>query len=210
MKRFGVAMRKHRWAVLAALGLLAVAGSAVIYSGAVFNYRTANPTNTFTAGVLKHSNDHNGAALIVSADKIKPGMTPLTGTVTIENTGDIDGSFQVSGAIPANGSLSGADNGKGAGYTGKLEDVLNLRVTDLGADLADPGDDTVAFNDLASSFTSIVLGDWAPAESHSYEFEVTWPDGGVPNPADPDAVVGDNQYKGASLTMDFEWYEEQI
>jgi hypothetical protein len=199
MKRFGVAMRKHRWAVLAALGLLAVAGSAVIYSGAVFNYRTANPTNVFTAGVLKHTNNHNGATLFLSSPLLKPGMTPLTGTVTITNTGDLDGTFQVSGTLVD--SNSGADNSKGADYTGYLEDVLNLKITDEA--------NTEVYNGSPADFTQAIGGTWASAQAHTYTFEVTWPDGGIPSPADPDAVTGDNLYKGASLTMDFEWYEQQ-
>ena len=82
MKRFGIMMRRHRWAVLAALALLVIAGTAAIFSGAVFNYRTANPGNVFTAGILKHSNSKDAAAIMTVGDLMKPGGPAVMGTVT--------------------------------------------------------------------------------------------------------------------------------
>ena len=62
MKRFGVAMRSILARSSPPLVCSQSPEAAAIYSGAVFNYRTANPTNTFTAGVLD-ALDHHSAAL---------------------------------------------------------------------------------------------------------------------------------------------------
>ncbi len=193
MKRFGIMMRRHRWAVLAALALVVIAGTAAIFSGAVFNYRTANPGNVFTAGVLEHTNDKDGSA-IMTLNLMKPGDV-RTGTVVIENTGNLDGVFSVTGAVVS--SRSGADNGGNAAYTGKLEDALTLRITDEANNLV--------YNGAPGAFGPVALGRWAPAESHTYTFRVTFADTGVPAAN----FVGDNLYKGASLTMSFNWYEVQ-
>jgi hypothetical protein len=46
----------HKGLVFAAMAVLVIGGSVAAYSGASFNYRTANPANVFTAGNLSHSN----------------------------------------------------------------------------------------------------------------------------------------------------------
>jgi hypothetical protein len=186
-------MRRHRWAVLAALALLVIAGTAAIFSGAVFNYRTANPGNVFTAGVLEHANDKDGSA-IMTLDLMKPGDM-REGTVVIENTGNLEGDFAVTGTVVE--SLSGADNGWNAAYAGKLESALTLRIRD---EL-----NNVVYDGAPGAFGPVALGTWAPAESHTYTFRVTFADGGVPAAN----FVDDNLYKGASLTMSFAWYEVQ-
>ena len=193
MKRFGIMMRRHRWAVLAALALLVVAGTAAIFSGAVFNYRTANPGNVFTAGVLEHTNDKDGSA-IMSLNLMKPGDM-REGTVVIENTGNLEGDFTVTGTVVE--SKSGADNGQGAQYTGKLESALTLKITD---EL-----NNVVYDGAPGDFGPVDLDEWAVGESHTFTFKVTFADTGVPAAN----FAGDNLYKGASLTMSFDWYEVQ-
>src|SRR3954453_2791204 len=81
--------RKRTLATLA-LGLLAVATA--VGSGADFTARTANPSNTFSAGTLSMENSKDGTA-ILNADNLKPGGDPKTGGVDIKNTGSIDGAF---------------------------------------------------------------------------------------------------------------------
>jgi hypothetical protein len=195
MKRFGIMMRRHRWAVLAALALLVIAGTAAIFSGAIFNYRTANPANTFTAGVLEHTNDGSGLATL-TVDLMKPGDS-RTGTVVIENTGNLEGDFSVTGTVVS--SLSGADNSENALYTGKLEDVLTLTITDSGG--------TEVYSGAPGAFGPVDLGTWAPGDSETYTFEIEWADDPVSTPGSN--FEDDNLYKGASLTMSFDWYEVQ-
>src|SRR4051794_11136452 len=60
-----------------ALGL-AAAGVAV-GSGADFSARSANPSNTFTAGSLSIDNSREGAA-VFSPDDLRPGAPARTGT----------------------------------------------------------------------------------------------------------------------------------
>src|SRR4051794_15368001 len=81
--------RKRTLATLA-LGLIAVATA--VGSGADFTARTANPSNTFSAGTLSMENSKDGTA-ILNADNLKPGGDPKTGVVDIKNTGSIDGAF---------------------------------------------------------------------------------------------------------------------
>jgi hypothetical protein len=45
------------------------------------------------------------------------------------------------------------------------------------------------------------MGDIAAGDDRTYEFTVTFPDGGTPS--GPNA--GDNRYKGDSVTVDYHW-----
>jgi hypothetical protein len=82
---------------LGALLTLLLAAAAVVGSGADFTASSANPANTFAAGTLTISNSKEGAA-VLSASGLKPGNS-ATGTVDIENTGDIDGVFSIASTI---------------------------------------------------------------------------------------------------------------
>src|SRR2546423_3163328 len=84
--------RKRTLATLA-LGLIAVATA--VGSGADFSARTANPSNTFSAGALSMENSKDGTA-ILNAANMNPGGAPKTGVVDIKNTGSIDGVFTLS------------------------------------------------------------------------------------------------------------------
>jgi hypothetical protein len=84
--------------VLAALGV-------AVGSGATFNAQTANPSNTFTAGTLTHTNSKNGVA-IVTGSNLKPGDV-RTGETTITNTGSLAGTFQLSEVGDTNGFTTG-------------------------------------------------------------------------------------------------------
>jgi hypothetical protein len=154
---------------------LLLAAMMAVGSGANFNSTSANPGNVVTAGDLQHTN--TGALLDVSL--IKPGETRDAGSVTIENTGDIDGVFTVASDVVADST----------GPADPFADQLELTITDSGG--------TVVYDGVLSAMTSAAAGTIAPGATETYDFEVSFPDGG-PNGAD-------NAYKGASVTVDYDW-----
>src|SRR4051794_41632168 len=66
-----------------------VAIGVAVGTGANFSAQATNPTNTFSAGVVKMDNSKANAA-IFSASNMKPGAPAQTGTVDIQNTGSMD------------------------------------------------------------------------------------------------------------------------
>jgi spore coat-associated protein N len=181
MQRFAAVWHASPQKMVGVLFALLLAAMMAVGSGANFNSTSANPGNVVTAGNLSHVNGKDGLA-ILTVDKIKPGERQ-TGTVTIENDGDIDGVFTVAQAVVSD---SNAAAGKPA-----FADKLRLTITDTTT-----GD--VVYNDgVLSAMGSEDAGTIAPGDTHTYEFEVHFPDGG-PNGAD-------NVYKKASVEVDFNW-----
>lgn len=164
---------------------MVVASAFLVGSGAVFTSTSANPSNVFTAGTLTHSNSKAGAA-ILTASLMKPGDVK-TGTVTIQNTGDLSGDFGLS-------MLKTADVAGPNG--GRLFNVLKLKIDDGATNVYDGN-----LKDFPSSATPLALGTYAPNDSHTYTFTVTFPDGGVPG----SNSTGDNAYQGSSTTVEFNW-----
>jgi hypothetical protein len=188
MKRVGFMLSRHRYLTLAAIALLVAAGAVAAFSSAAFSYKTSNPSNTFTAGILQHSNSKLNAA-ILTASLMKPGDS-VTGSVTITNTGNIPGVFSLSqsGLVDTLGPNGGA-----------LSDVLQLTIVDTGAPVPP------VYNGLLKDMGTLSLGTWAAGAGKTYDFTVTFPDGGPP----PDNTHGDNAYQGSSLTVQFDWNETQ-
>ncbi len=179
--------RKSRRRVLvggALIAMLIIASAFLVGSGAIFTSTSANPGNVFTAGILTHSNSNAGGA-ILTAGPMKPGDTE-TGTVTIENTGDLSGNF----------SLAMVQTGGAAGtYGGYLYDVLDLTIEDTSTLV------TVYSGKMNGFPMFVALGTWAPNASHEYLFTVHFPDGGVPASGNS----GDNLYQASSATVEFIW-----
>lgn len=165
-------------AVLAAVGI-------AVGSGASFTAQTANPSNTFTTGTLAMSNTLDGAA-ILTASNMKPGDT-AQGTVDIENTGSLNGTFSLSRS-----ALSDSDGAN------PLSGQLDLVVKDCGdfssgTPTCDGGDPNRYSGTLAAMTGSSALGTFAAAERHRYQFTVTL-----------NAAAG-NAYQGDSSTATFQW-----
>lgn len=158
-----------------------IASAFLVGSGAVFTSTSANPSNVFTAGVFTHTNSNNAAA-ILTASLMKPGDAK-TGTVTIKNTGDLGGDFTVT--MTKTADTAGANGGS-------LYNVLKLKIDD-GA--------TTVYNGNLKDFSSNALGTYAPNDTHTYTFTVTFPDGGTPG----SNTTGDNAYQGSSTTVQFTW-----
>lgn len=186
-ERLATKKRRRRLLVALPVAIVLIAASAVIGSGAVFTATSANPSNVFTAGNLKHTNSEDGAA-ILTADKMKPGDT-AQGTVTITNDGDLDGTFSVTGGTPDD---EPGDNG------GNLSEVLTLVIIDQ------TGPTTIYTGDI-DGVSGVAAGDIAVGASRTYEFTVTFPDGGTPTGPTTD----DNAYKASSMEIQFDWNQVQ-
>ena len=171
--------------LLLALILLVIAGLLVSVSFAVFTTSSANADNTFTAGSLASTNSEGGA--ILTAANMVPGDV-VEGTVTITNTGESDGAFTLSGSTPTD--TPGANGGE-------LSTVLQLQV------VQDPGGaETEVYNGgLDDMPASIALGTWAGGTGHTFEFTVTFPDGGTPS----GPTTGDNAFQGSETTVEYTW-----
>lgn len=181
MSRFKILAANPRRA-LAALATVLVAVGVTGASSASFTAQSANPANTFSAGTLSMSNSENAA--ILTASNMRPGDPATTGEVTIKNTGSLSGDFTL-----GNGTLSDSD-------TPGMSGVLNLDVTDCGADLdcATGADNSPEYSDtIAAMGTGIVLDNWAAGEEHKYEFAVEL-DGSA-----------DDSYQGDSSQVEFVW-----
>lgn len=190
MKRMKFLFGQRRMQVLLTLAVLLLAASVVIGSGANFTSTSANPGNMFTAGNLSHTNDAD-ALLDLSGVKLKPDDRWVSvGSVTLTNTGDIDGAFSMTGAITADTS--------GTGHNGKLSSVLQLRVHKS----SDPAG-VYVYNDHVNAVTNVAMGTILGGGSafETYTFQVMFPNGPTPSGAD----TGDNAYKGASMTIAFNW-----
>lgn len=184
-QRLGWLLRNSKlWLVALVLLLLAVAVAGA--SLAVFTSSSANPNNTFSAGILSQSNSKDNAAILNAANMV-PSDT-ATGQVTITNTGDVAGRF----------SLSASDLTDTPGPNGgRLSTVLSLRIHD---DAAAAGTDVYngKFNAMPAS---IDLGSWPKGQAHTYTFTVTFPEGGQPG----SATTGDNAYQGSSTKVTYNW-----
>lgn len=90
--------------LLVPLATLVAAGAVAVGSGATFSSEATDSVISATAGDLVHANDRDGATLSIS--NLKPGAVE-TGTITISNTGSLDGKLKVV-VSNATGDLAGA------------------------------------------------------------------------------------------------------
>jgi hypothetical protein len=169
-------------AVLAA-ALLAVA--VAIGSGANFTAQSANPGNTFASGTLTMSNSKDNQA-ILTASNMKPGDS-TTGTVDIQNTGSLSGTFSLSRT-----NLTNSD------ATNPMSAKINLVVKDCGdfssgTPTCDAGDPTKYSGTLTAMSSNVGLGTYAANEKHRYEFTSTF-----------DSSAG-NEYQGDDTSATFQW-----
>lgn len=177
-----VARMRQSWLAVLFGGLLVAAGFAT--SGANFSSTTANPSNTFSGGVLTHSNSKDGSA-ILTATKMKPGQS-VNGNVIITNTGDIPGTFSLNKS-----ALSDTPGANGGALSGKLD----LLIEDI------TGAPTTVYSGKLDVMGNQALGSFAVSEARTYKFTVTFPDGGAPG----SDTTGDNAYQGSSMSVQYDW-----
>ena len=178
---------------LGALFTLLLAAGAVVGSGADFTASSANPANTFTSGTLSMVNSKAGVA-VLQAGNMRPGDPATVGTVDIENSGSLAGTFTLSRTAPVDSDASNPMSAK-----------LNVTVVDCGtfagstAPTCGNGDDVVKYSGgtLAQMGTPghliSGLGSYAPGAKHRYRFSVAL-----------DASAGD-AYQGDSSSVRFDF-----
>lgn len=173
-----------------------IAAAAVLASGAVFTASSFN-VQVLTAGNLKHVNSKDSSAIIATYEKLKPG-DERPDTVVLTNDGDLDGQFYLSASRLTHSEVEP--------FTGDLSTVLMLEVT--------KSDGTPVYNGHINALPA-TGGEWgsllnagtiAAGESETYNFRVYWPDGGVPG----GPLLGDNNYKKSSMSIQFDWSQVQL
>jgi hypothetical protein len=158
-----------------ALGLCAV--GIAVGSGADFSARTANPSNTFSAGSLTMDNSKDGAAIFAPTN-MRPGGPAQTGVVDIKNTGTIDGVFSLS-----RDQLTSTD--AGLPNPSPFASKVDLKIVDCGRYSISYGvygpetvtptcgdaDDSAVYNgSLAGESAAHALGVFRPGEQHRFQF----------------------------------------
>ena len=173
--------------LVGALFVLMLAAMMAVASGASFTSTSANVGNIVTAGTLEHSNvTGNADHTILSVDNLMPDHS-ATGTVTLKNTGDGVGLLTLKKSNLWNSDASLPFSSK-----------LNLSIEDV----TNPSSPVLKYDDtLGAMGTLNNLGTVAPGAEKKYLFTVEFPDGGQP----ADAFSGDNRYKNASTTVDYNW-----
>ena len=167
--------------VVGALFILMMASLMAVASGASFTSTSANNGNVVAAGVMTQDNSKAGSA-ILNVHGLVPGHS-ANGTVTLKNTGDADGVFTLSES-----NVADSDS------TNPLSAKVDLVVTDTST-----GNNV--YTGKLGSMPASAAGTIAKGASHTYDFTVTFPDGGKP----ADASSGDNVYQNGSATVDFAW-----
>lgn len=186
MTRMEILARRPK-RTLAALSLVLLAVGVTAGSGASFTAQSANPGNAFAAGTLTMSNSANNAA-VLTASGMKPGDT-ATGTLDIESTGSLAGTFSLSRS-----ALTDPDP-----PVAVMSQKLDVLVEDCGTwSGGNPpsceGTDPDIYNGTLNAMTgSYSLGSYAAAAKHRYRFTVTF------------NSSADNAYQGDSATATFQW-----
>ena len=135
--------------LLAVLVTLLVAAGVVVGSGATFTSQTATAESSFKSGTLTHSNSKNGLAVYTGAN-MRPGDV-VTGTLTIKNTGSLDGRFKLTETEVADEFTSG---------------VLSEKIVDSKG--------TVVYEGTYGDAGSVALGTFDAGESRDYSYTITF------------------------------------
>jgi spore coat-associated protein N len=168
------------------LSLAAVCAAAVAWA-ASGSAEPAQPAAVLTqaTGDLHLTNSQDGHA-IFRATGLAPGGS-VSGTVRLQNSGSLPGDLTL-----AQSDVSDQPGANG----GRLSDVVKLDVSDVTA-----GSSVPVFTGRLAGFGSRSLGALGPAESRTFRFTATLPDGGLP----PSAGGGDNAFAGSGLTARYAW-----
>lgn len=176
--------------LLIGLASVLIASAVAISSGANFNATSANPGTMITGGTITVSDSLTGQS-ILNVTALAPGGS-ATGTVNIQNGGNVPAGFQLSIAHVADTPASPPFSAK-----------LVLSVDDLG-DPSCVSNCPAAVNLYSgplAALGAVSLGNFAAGATHQYRFKVTFPNGG--------AGGADNPYGGASTRADFRWTATQ-
>ena len=166
---------------LEVLAVVVVAICLAVLSGGQKPSRAELQLASGPGGSLTLSNDKEGAA-ILSLGGMRPGEF-VTDTVTLGNTGTLDGDFSL-----ATSNLLDTPGGGG----GELSGELGLRIRDV----TSAGSPVTVYNGKIDALTPLGLGNLAAGDSRVYEFRVSFPDAG------PGA---ENAFQGSTMSVEFDW-----
>ena len=171
---------RHLKALIARKTMLSVLAVGVISAGALggtYANFTATPvtiaSNAFATGTLSIGRSGSGAIFNVSAQKIGQ---EATGSLTITNTGTIDGVFTGTAAS-----------------TGTLAPSIKLVIYRDNDNVAG----SKLYDGTLAAFSSADLGTIVPAASTTFYFHVSLPTTGTD--------AGDNLLQGSSASTTFTW-----
>ena len=186
MSRLSVLVNRPR-RTLAALATVLVAVGITAASGADFTASSANADSTFATGTLTMLNSKDAQVIWASTSDMRPGDSARVGTVDIQNTGSLSGTFKLK-----RGTVADSDGAH------PLSTKLNLVVKDCGTfasgtPTCDAGDTDVYTGTIAAMSSDVTLGTYAGGEKHRYEFSVT---------VDSSA---DNNDQGRTSVVPFSW-----
>ena len=179
-------MRLLRTLAVVLFATLATIGVALAATPSPRARRAATAQNTIAGGVLAQTNSRDGSAILTAA-RMRPGDR-AQGTVTITNSGDLEGAFTL-----ATAALADAPGPNG----GRLSGRLQLDVSDI----TQPGAPVAVGSSPLGAMPVRDLGTFAAGEARTYLFVVTFPDGGIP----ASGTTGDNAYLGSSARVRFDW-----
>ena len=177
------ALAAHPRRTVGALAVVLAAVGITVGSGANFTAQAANPSNTFTAGTLTIGSSASSA--LFNATNLKPGDT-VTGTVDIQNTGSLPGTFSLSTSNVVD--------------TNSLLPQLDLKVEDCGVFTGTGGTTAPTcagtnnvYNAKASAVGTVNLGSFSASAKHRYLFSVTM----------PSSIA--NTFQGKTASVEFDW-----
>jgi hypothetical protein len=166
---------------LEVLAVVIVAVCLAVISGAEKPARAELQLASGPGGSLTLSNDKEGAA-ILTLGGMRPGDS-VTDTVTLGNTGTLDGDLSLSTS-----NLLDTPGGGGGALSGELD----LRIRDV----TTAGSPVTVYTGKIDALTPVALGTLVAGASRVYEFRVSFPDAG------PGA---ENAYQGSALSVQFDW-----
>jgi hypothetical protein len=166
---------------LEVLAVVIVALCLAVLSGGQKPSRAELQLASGPGGSLTLSNDKEGAA-ILSVGGMRPGES-VTDTVTLGNTGTLDGDFSL--------TTSNLVNTPGGGG-GELSGELDLMIRDV----TNPGSPVNVYDGKLDGLAPLGLGNLAAGDSRVYEFRVSFPDAG------PGA---ENAFQGSATSIEFDW-----
>jgi hypothetical protein len=174
----------HPRRTLGALAVVLAAVGITVGSGANFTASAANPGNVFATGSLSIGNSPSTA--LFNASGLKPGDVN-NGTVDIENTGTLSGTFSLATANPTGDTT----------LLGQLDVVVGDCGAWSGGSAPSCASPSTVYTGKVNSLTGSSLGTYAAADKHRYKLTVTLPS----NTAD--------SFQGKSVQVDFAWSAAQ-
>ena len=200
-------LRRHPKRTLAGLAAVLAAVAVAVGSGADFTSTSSNATNTFTAGVLHHTNTASGKVFDNTASASFSGLKPGFGTDNTGSAPDLtggtstnygrvviandSGSTETIGLAKAVSSAAGSNAAACGGTCSALSGALKVRIVRDGTSTV--YDDTVSNLQSSTFDASTAYTGSGSGSSHTYDMYFYLPQS-----------TG-NAYQGGNAPVTFNW-----